>query len=234
MSMPDKINLTQAWHLGDQLGAGGFARVYRAQDDKGEHAAVKLVPKAPGAQRELLFAELDGVLNVVPILDRGESGDYWVLVMPLAELSLRDYLAEMGGRLPTKAAVSVLVDLAEALVAVEDVAVHRDIKPENILLLDGRWHLADFGIARYAEATTAPDTQKYAMTRAYAAPEQWRGERATSATDVYTLGVVAYELLAGGQPFQGPDYRHQHLEESPEAISGIPDRLRSLVGECLP
>ena len=111
--------------------------------------------------------------------------------------------------------------------------MHRDIKPENILLLDGHWHLADFGIARYAEATTAPDTLKHAMTLGYAAPEQSRGDRVTSATDVYALGVVAYELLKGKRPFLGPDFRRQHLEESPEPIAGIPDGLRSLVSGCL-
>ena len=108
----------------------------------------------------MLFVELDGVPNVMPILDSGESDGYWVLVMPRAEKSLRDYLNETSG-LSTNEAISVLTNIAEALVAVEarDV-VHRDIKPENILLLDGRWHVADFGIARYADATTAPDTLK--------------------------------------------------------------------------
>ena len=111
--------------------------------------------------------------------------------------------------------------------------VHRDIKPENILLLHGRWHVADFGIARYAEATTASDTLKHMKTAPYAAPEQWRGERATSATDVYALGIIAHELLASERPFGGPDYRHQHLQDSPPTITGIPDRLQSLVIECL-
>jgi serine/threonine protein kinase len=69
--------------------------------------------------------------------------------------------------------------------------------------LDGRWCLADFGISRYAEATTAPDTRKLAWTPAYAAPEQWRAEPASAATDVYALGVIAYELLAGIRPFRG-------------------------------
>ena len=105
-----------------------------------------------------------------------------------------------------------------------------DVLPGNA---SGCWHLADFGIARYAEATTASDAFKYFMTPAYAAPEQWRGERATSATDVYAFGVVAHELLAGERPFDRPDYRHQHLEESPKAMIGIPEKLRSLVGECL-
>ena len=115
---------------------------------------------------------------MVPILDRGECGDYWVLVMSRAEKSLRGHLDEMGGRLTVNEAVSVLIDISEALVTVEgpDV-VHRDLKPENVLLLDGRWCLADFGIARYAEATTASDTWKGAKTAAYAAPEQWRGRQ---------------------------------------------------------
>ena len=122
------------------------------------------------------------------------------------------------------------------LVSIEGRVVHRDIKPDNILLLDGCWCLADFGISRYAEATTAPDTRKFAMTPPYAAPEQWRGERASSATDVYSMGVVAYELLAGLLPFVGPDvhdYRRQHLEDTPESISGVSLKLQSLIDECL-
>ena len=231
--VPAAIDLQQKWRLGDQLGAGGFADVYRARSGNGTSAVVKLVRKLPGTHRELLFVDLDDVPNVVPIIDWGEHDDYWVLVMPEAEKSLRDRLIEVEGRLDTSEAVPVLIDVAQALVAIESRVVHRDIKPENILLLDGSWRLADFGIARYAEATTAPDTLKYSMSRAYAAPEQWRGERASSATDVYALGVVAYELLAGQLPFQGVDLRQQHLEETPETISGIPDRLRSLVNECL-
>ena len=170
---------------------------------------------------------------MIPVLDRGEVDGYWVLVMPLAEKSLREYLNESGGRLAVNEAVPVLVDIVEALVSVEDKVVHRDIKPENILLLDGRWQLADFGIARYAGATTAPDTLKYAKTVPYAAPEQWREEQATIKTDVYALGVVSYELLSGGLPFPGPDYRHQHLMENPPTMEGIPSRLRFLVTECL-
>ena len=234
MVIPEEIKLERVWRLGDPLGEGGFAKVYLAQNEHGESGVVKLVPKEPGAERELLFEELDGVPNVVPVLDRGESGDYWVLVMTRAEKSLRDHLDETGGRLIVKEAVSVLIDIVEALAEVEGRhVVHRDIKPENILLLDGHWCLADFGIARYAEATTAPDTRKYAMTRGYAAPEQWRGDRVTSAADVYALGVVAYELITSKRPFLGPDFRHQHLEESPEPITGIPDALWSLVSGCL-
>ena len=234
--MTEVINLNQKWHIGDQLGAGGFGRVHLAQSELGKTAVIKLIPKAPGADRELLFEDLDGVPNVVPILDRGEWKDSWVLVMPKADKSLRDHLSENGDRLSLNDTVQVLSDVVQALAALDGQIVHRDIKPDNLLLLDGQWCLADFGISRYAEATTAPDTRKYAMTPPYAAPEQWREERATSATDVYALGVVAYELLAGELPFAGPgvhDYRRQHLHDKPESISGVPLKLRSLINECL-
>lgn len=78
--------------------------------------------------------------------------------------------------------------IATALAASDGRVVHRDLKPENVLYLDGHWCLADFGIARHAEASTALDTRKLAMDPHYAAPERWRFERATSAADVYSLG----------------------------------------------
>jgi len=92
------------------------------------------------------------------------------------------------------------------------------------------------GISRYAEATTAPDTQKFALSKPYAAPERWRGNRATSATDVYSLGIMAYEMLAGERPFPGPgeDYREQHLHDDPPGLdAAIGAALGALVGECL-
>ena len=81
-----------------------------------------------------------------------------------------------------------------------------------------------------------PDTRKYALSPPYAAPEQWRGERSSSVTDVYAMGVVAYEVLAGVPPFQGPerhDYRRQHLEDMPRPISGVSPRLQASIDSCL-
>ena len=231
--MPRVIRLTKDWRIGDQLDRGGFGSVYLAWSEDGAPAVAKLIPKDPGAERELLFEDLNEVPNVVPVLDSGEWDNYWVLVMPKAEKSLRDYLDSEDGPLPVHKAVEVLVEVANALVSIEGRIVHRDLKPDNILLLNGHWCLADFGISRYAEATTAQDTRKYAMTPPYAAPEQWRWERATSATDVYATGVLAYELLTGRLPFSGPDYRHQHLEDRPDPIPSIPPKLQSLVSECL-
>lgn len=224
------------WHVQQPLASGGFGSVYLASAVGQPPAVIKLVGKDPGAERELLFENLEGVPHVVPVLDRGEWEDYWVLAMPQAERSLREHLTQVGGPMSAPEAVAALADVVEALVALEGNVVHRDIKPENVLLLDGRWHLADFGISKYAEATTAPDTRKFAMSPPYAAPEQWRGDTATSATDVYAIGVVAYEMLSGRRPFVGPttpDFRMQHLEVDPDPIGNVPPSLESLVQECL-
>ena len=114
MVIPEETNLARAWRLSGQLGEGGFAKVYLAQDKIWESAVVKLVPKEPGVQQEMLFEELDGAPNVMPILDRGEWGDYWVLVTPMAEKSLRDHLDETGVRLTVNMEKAALKWIARA------------------------------------------------------------------------------------------------------------------------
>ena len=234
--MSNIINLNQKWSIGDCIGSGGFGKVFAAQSESGETAVVKLIPKSPGADREILFEELSGVPNVIPIIDSGDTDDSHVLVMPRADYSLRDYMDRLDDHVIVDDVIGVLRDVAEALAEIEGRVVHRDIKPANLLFWNGRWRLADFGISRYADATTEPHTRKYAMTPGYAAPERWRDERADTATDVYSLGAVAYEMLAASPPFVGPeihDYRRQHLEDVPESISGVPLRIQSLIDECL-
>ena len=230
------IKLTREWKLGAELAKGGFGRVYEAESDTGEPAVIKLIPKAPGADRELLFENLEGVPNVIPILDSGEWKDHWVLVMPRAEMSIRQHLDDTGGTLSLEEAIDILTDVAETLAGLEAEVIHRDLKPANVLLYEGNWCLADFGIARYAEATTASDTQKYKMTPPYVAPEQWKVERATSATDVYAFGVMTYEMVTGQRPFPGPDspdFRKQHLEDDPAPPANCPPWLSGLIEECL-
>lgn len=230
-----KLTLNREWVVGKRIGKGGFGSVY-AVTSEGEEAAAKLVPKDPGADRELLFVDLREIRNVVPIIDSGETAKEWVLVMPRAERSLREYLEARGEGLDLEEAISILTDVAVALADLDGKVVHRDLKPENILLLGSAWCLGDFGISRYAEATTAPDTRKFSLTREYAAPERWRAERATSATDVYSFGIMAHEMLAGARPFPGPsteEYRDQHLHSDPPRLTGVTTPLASLIAECL-
>jgi serine/threonine protein kinase len=227
-----------AWTIGQRLpdGEGGFGQVVDVVDASGRGAVAKFVPKDPGAERELLFGDSTAAMsyrNVIPVLDKGEHGDQWVLVMKKADRSLAQHLAEAGGPLDISEAVQVLTDIATALSDLDGHIVHRDLKPGNVLRLDGTWCLADFGIARYAEDATATNTRKFNLTRPYAAPEQWRLQHATNATDMYAFGVIGYELLSGTRPFPGPDFRSQHLNDTPPPLTAGTLALRALVEECL-
>lgn len=219
-------------------GTGGFGTVYVVANKQVPEAVAKLVLKDTGAERELLIGESIRAAqfrNVMPVLDQGEFGDSWVLVMPRAETSLKDWFAQHAP-LSIEDLVPILTDVAVGLADIGGALVHRDLKPDNVLSYNGRWILADFGIARYAEATTAPDTRKHNMTPAYAAPEQWRAEHATAQTDVYAFGVLGYELLSGTRPFPGPDvasFREQHCHAQPPPLNTGTRRLRDLLLECL-
>ena len=226
------------WEFGARIGKGGFGEVRIAESaDCDGPAAAKFVRKAPGAERELLFVDLGNARNVVPIIDWGETNSAWVIVMPRAEKSLRQHLIDANGPLSVPDVVAIMTDIAAALVDInENRIVHRDIKPENILYLKGKWRLADFGISRYADATTEPETRKYALSPPYAAPERWRDERATAASDIYSLGVIAHELLTNSLPFSGPDghdFRRQHLSDGAASLTSVPSALAALIDECL-
>ena len=120
------IELNRSWKIGTQIGdPGGFGQVFEAEADDGSAAAIKLVPKEPGASRELLFEELSGLPNIIPILNSGEWEDYYVLVMPRAEKSLREHLNDSGGKLDLDEAVTVLVDAAVALSSLDGEVVPR-------------------------------------------------------------------------------------------------------------
>jgi hypothetical protein len=228
------IELQRIWEIDERIGGGGFAEVFAASDGTND-AAAKFIPKEPGAEREMLLADVGDARNVVPVLDFGEAADFWVIVMPRATKSLRDRLGESPMSLDET--VAVLIDVSDALSDLAGRIVHRDLKPENILRLGERWCLTDFGIARYTESSTDANTRKFALTSAYAAPERWRLEHATEATDVYSLGVVGYELITGSRPFPGPsdgDFREQHLHQDPPSLdAAAPAALASAIGECL-
>ncbi|MGV0717177.1 serine/threonine-protein kinase [Mycolicibacterium sp. XJ662] len=227
------------WRVVSELSTAdnaGFGRPYVVEDEEGNEAVAKLVDKDPGADRELLIGAANQAAryrNVLPVLDDGEHNDQWVLVMPRAETSLKKYLEGRGGVLDVGEAISVLIDVATALNDLKGVLVHRDLKPANVLRFNGAWMIADFGLARYAEASTATDTWKHNATWLYASPEQWRGQHATEAADVYSFGVMAYELLAGSRPFSGPDLREQHLNQKAPALTVGPLRLQDLIADCL-
>ena len=231
------IKLGSVWTIGDRIGdPSGFGEVYVATDESGFPCAAKFIPISPRSKRELDFDFLSGSPNVVPVVDKGATATHYVIVMPLAEESLFGHLVKHGPRLDVRPAVRILTDVARGLASLEPSVVHRDLKPANILLLDGNWSIGDFGIARLADAETGTFTQKHLMSAAYAAPEQWRMEHTTNRTDVYSLGVIAYEVLGGQRPFIGPsweEFREQHLNMTPPRLDTRYPALDAIVHDCL-
>lgn len=194
---------------------------------------------AQAAHRELTIAqELAGKTfrHVLAPLDSGQdanTGGYF-LVMPRADGSLADEIAKRG-TIPDKESLDILIQIASGLQEIGQL-VHRDLKPANILLHQGSWKIADFGIARFVEESTSAHTVKGFLSPQFAAPEQWNGEHATGATDVYALCCIAYVLLTGKPPFPGPaqpDYRQQHLTATPATITAADPRLRSILAAGL-
>jgi len=109
------IQLQRTWILDQEIAQGGFGKIYAARGEQDEPAVVKLIPKAPGASRELLFESIASHPNIIPIWDTGERESFYVLVMPRAEKSLRQHLLEAGGKLTLQESLAILIDVAEAL-----------------------------------------------------------------------------------------------------------------------
>lgn len=187
--------------------------MYAARDERlGRTVAIKLVPvvEAEPVLRQRFIREARSAAgfshpNAVAVFDAGEADDYLYLVMELVEgRSLAERLAD-GGPLDPAAATKVAAGVLNALAAAHAVGiVHRDVKPANIMLAnDGGVKLTDFGIAKRLDDVAGDVTMVGTIvgTPKYLAPEQVGGEPATTASDVYAVGVVLYEMLAGRPPF---------------------------------
>jgi eukaryotic-like serine/threonine-protein kinase len=196
-----------------KLGRGGMATVYLAQDTVLDRPvalkvlAEHLADDEDFRERFLREARLAAKLvhpNVVQVYDANEDERGPFIVMEYVDgHTLADELKRRG-RLPPAEVVAIGIQVCSALEAAHEAGlVHRDIKPQNILLRpDGRVKIADFGIARSLTATRHTEIGTVLGTAAYLAPEQARGERVTPAADIYSLGVVLYEMLTGRTPFE--------------------------------
>jgi serine/threonine-protein kinase len=218
---------------------GGFGKVFRGFSQQGDPVAVKRlhIAAAQAAHRELEIAsELAGrnLQYVMPVLDAGQDSesDGYFVIMPVADESLQDRVDAHGPMSEVKAA-AVLRQIATGLAEVPNI-VHRDLKPANTLLFEDRWRVADFGIARFVEDSTSDRTLKDCLSPQYAAPEQWRGERATAATDVYALGCIAHTLLCGAPP-EGTvtELQDKHLHAPPPEIHPCSSQMRNLLSWML-
>ena len=220
---------------------GGFGAVYAGQSPSGEAVAVKRLHlgAAQAAHRELTIAQdLSGrtLRNVVPVYDAGQDAETeaYFVVMPLATGNLEEHVRSHGN-LPEAEAAHILLQIVLGLDEVAHL-VHRDLKPRNILKLGAEWCIGDFGIARFVEESTSANTLKECLSPHFAAPEQWRNEHATAATDIYALGCAAYFLLTGSPPFNArskEELQEKHLNEAPVPPASISPRFQTLLGMML-
>ena len=261
MSAADSLRtaLSGRYLIERELGRGGMATVYLARDvSHARPVAVKVMQRdlvAPaGAERflhEIRFAAQLTHPHVLGVHDSGEADGLLYYVMPYVDgETLRARLARTGA-LPLADAVRLLRELADALAyAHARGVVHRDLKPENVLLSGGHAMVADFGIARALAVATQPAGEDAARltatgvslgTPAYMAPEQAVGDRnADHRADLYALGVVAYEMLAGVHPFAARSAQAlvtAHLTEAPAPLAArradVPPALAALVEHLL-
>lgn len=218
---------------------GGFGEVFRGTGETGPVAVKRLnLTAGAAAFRELKIGEVLGArkLNhVVPILDFGQDAlsDRYFLVMLICEQSLQNKISN-GGPMKGPEISRIILDILAGLTEVDDI-VHRDLKPGNVLYLDGCWRLADFGIAKFVEDSTSLQTLRECLTPAYGAPEQWRGEAASHATDVYALGCIAHTVVTGQPPFRGSNdqVREAHLHTTAPALPHADARLVGFVSQML-
>lgn len=243
--------LAGRYELGEALGRGGMAKVFKATDTRLDRTvAVKvLAPELAGDhafverfQREAQAAARLNHPNIVGVYDSGSAGDVHYMVMEYVQgRTLADVLAQDGRLLPERA-----MEIAEAVASALSAAaaagiVHRDIKPGNIMITPrGDVRVMDFGIARMDSQQTVAQTQSVIGTASYLSPEQARGAPLDPRSDIYSLGVVLYEMLTGRAPFVGDSavaVAMQHVQDQPvppsQVAPGITPALDSIVLRAL-
>ncbi len=242
--------INERYLVRERLGEGGDATVYRAEDRHLRRTvAIKFLRPELRAdptfvarfEREARSAAQLNHPHIVPVYDYGEAaGTYYLVMEYLAGGDLRARLRQ--GALPLAVALRLAAEVAEALGAAHALGiVHRDIKPANILLTDDdHAKVTDFGIAKILAVPALTATAALLGTPHYHAPEQASGDPITPATDVYALGVVLFEMLAGQRPFEGESFVQvamQHLHVPPPALEAlnpaVPPAVAALVARAL-
>ena len=235
-----------------RLGGGGMAEVHLARDEVlGRNVALKVLRERlvddevflKRFGREARAAAALNHPNVVQVYDqrRAENGTYYIAMEHVPGGTLKERIAREGPLDPAEAARTG-AQVAEALRAAHEAGIaHRDVKSQNVLLTAaGDAKVADFGTARAADATTLSGPGAVLGTARYMSPEQATGSVATARSDLYSLGVVLYEMLTGELPFEAADpaeARAKHVREPPprprEANPAVPEAMDALVGRLM-
>ena len=232
------------YELDSRIAIGGMGEVWEATDHViGRTVAIKILKDEymgdPGFlerfRAEARHAALVNHEGIASVFDYGEENGSAFLVMELVPGEALSTILERDGSLSTDKTLDVVAQTSAALQAAHAAGlVHRDIKPGNLLITpDGRVKITDFGIARIADQVPLTATGQVMGTVQYLSPEQASGHPASPATDIYSLGIVAYECLAGKRPFTGESQvaiaMAQINEQPPPLPSTIPGPVQNLV-----
>ena len=235
------------------LGAGGMGQVFRARDPRlNREVALKLLPPEYSAdpmrkQRFEQEARAIAALNHPGIISIYDVGDGWMVTELVPGETLRG--AHEAEHLTMLQVVDIGAQIAEALAAAHETGIsHRDLKPENVLLThDGRTKILDFGLAKMIVPALAGQTPQNRSTLTnpgvptgtpgYMSPEQVRGQESDYRSDIFSLGLILYELLAGRPAFQAEsavEVMHAIVtEDPPELPQSVPDGLRRIIKRCI-
>jgi tRNA A-37 threonylcarbamoyl transferase component Bud32 len=246
--------LQDRYRIERELGAGGMATVYLAEDLRhSRKVAIKVLREDLAASlgstrflREIQIAAQLQHPNILPLLDSGESDGFLYYVMPYVPgQSLRERLAREG-ELPVHEAVRLLVEVTDALAHSHQMGVvHRDIKPDNVMMSGRHALVTDFGVAKAISEATGRNTITTlgvaVGTPAYMSPEQASADpHIDHRSDIYAVGVMAYEMLTGRPPFVGATPQQvlaAHVTEAPDSVSkrrpAIPQAMEQIVMRCL-
>ncbi len=248
-STPARELLADRYELEELVGTGGMSSVYRARDTLLERpVALKILHEHFESDEEFVerfrrearaVARLSHP-NIVGVIDRGEAGERQFIVFEYVDGENLKEMIDRTGPLPVRRAIELGLDIAQGLsFAHKNGLVHRDVKPQNVLLANGgEVKVTDFGIARSLEVQGVTQTGTVLGTSNYIAPEQASGRPVSPQTDVYSLGVVLYELLTGEVPFPGENFvavamKHVH-EPPPSVLERRPDTPLRLAGVIEP
>ena len=221
--------ISERYEIIDKVGSGGMADVYNAKDLRlNRNVAIKVLKQEYSNDAKFVAkfrAEAQSVAglshpNIVNVYDVGEDDNLHYIVMELVEgITLKKFI-ERKGKLEINEAIGIGIQIAQGIdEAHKNHIIHRDIKPQNIIISrEGKVKVTDFGIAKAATSNTITSNAMGSVH--YISPEQARGGYSDEKSDIYSLGVTLYEMLAGHVPFEGEStvsvaYAHVHEEAVP-------------------